>query len=934
VSKTYFSAGGATKWNIDYKYSLVKFFSEIYKPYKLVVDIPFPEPLRSSIRRFLLSVEAYSSSRNPVIPEREILDGVTNGPAFATYLKRVRFKSFINTTRAVLLEKPEWWEEVPSYHIDDIGDIFNYQYLIHWEEDIEDYQKGFLPLKQNAKMLNKFRKCLKNLISDTSINLIDEREILLGSSGSICIDSKYKKHPTFKIKGTKENFLSKKRGPCRRSVIQVHPEGGRDAVINQLSDLNRIKLIEYQTAEVLKIFSSQTVSKDLNIFEIKYKKFKENHKWFLCRDLTKEGITKPRSLLKIMMEELHNQYPDAKAYEYTDFFDDYEIIVNDEILKPIRGHGLGMANALTTLMQLIIFQMTIEKMNIDTDRISLLTHNDDAIVGTQKRFELELFWDAEEDILRGLDLLRNPKKSFLAKNAGVFLEKYFSPALLNINKKESYQRRELFMAYCATNIVQAKQLVSSQVYLDRDILTLNLEEIVTFWGYEFFPEEIHYPAFCGGWYNEGIYGVSTDLKRLEELEYDHRIIRAYLACKNSRIKPKWEKGTYHPPVSSIFPLQSLKISEDYYGLFDIGSLYDVKTKYTSIKVNPELYKIAWDKLRQQRLKTYLTSKPQVSFKRFIRMIVTEQDKDFIPLDWMIEKSIETVIQENTYEDPYESHNVLLSYLSSIEPIEGIKPNEWGVIFSNNNTISAKLTADQRKRLKVVFGNLSLTGKLRNDTSVFPKEDDDFILIQSRTFATMPFLKVCSELNNPHVPILKEKYVNPKISKKKTVWGRYLTVRQYMEYSRNLDSPNIFKVIMDKNLNDERIDQLEIVISKLIQDKLIEETVESEDSTEPEHVEYQKTILIVPSPENYKLYLTGIPAWGEAKIIFSKIFNFKTEFDRLEFEMFASNREDIFSRYRLMTDIEKEIWIDAYGDPESVSPDESEDEAGEGFDLFG
>jgi len=934
VSKSYFSAGGATKWCSDYQYALTKFFSTISKPYKLIVEIPFEEPLRSSIRRFLISLEAYSMSNNPLLTEREILSGVVLGPSYATYLKQVRFKSFLNTVKGTPLDYPEWWNEVPSYSLNDIGDIFNYQYLIHWEEDVDDYLKGNLPLYTEGKFLNKFRKELRIMLEDTTVDIIDSREILLSSSGSMTATSELKKTPTFKIKGSKENYLSERRKTSIRSVVQVHPEGARDAVINQLSDLNRIKLIEFQTAEVLKIFSSHTVNKDLSLFELKYEKFKKNHKWFLCRDLTKEGITKPRILLRIMLEELKAFYPEAEAFEYPGFFDDYEVLVKDEIFKPVRGHGLGMANSLTTLMQIIIFNMTIKRMKISTDSISLLTHNDDAIVGAKKRSEIEQFWDAEEDILKGLGLLRNPKKSFLAKGAGVFLEKYFYTNRSELNRKESYQRRELMMSFCATNITQAKQLVSSQVYIDRPLLVLHLEDIVSFWGYEFFQEEIQYPAFCGGWYNESIYGISTDLRRLENLPYDYRVVRAYEACKNSRIRPKYEKGSYIPPVYGLFPLQSSKIHEDFHGLFDIGSLYDVKTKYTSIKVNPELYIVAWDKLRKHRREIYLKSRPNYSFKAFIKRIMLEQDKDFILLDFMVEKTIKTVIYESSFEDPYMVSNPLLSYLSSLEKIDNIDPSKWGVIFANTSTINAKLTADQRKRLKVVFGNLSLTGKLRNDTSVLPEEDEDFILIQERTFATLPYLKVYSELETPYVPVPKLKYVNEKIKEKKTVWNRLLTVRQFLEFNKNLDSKNIFKFIMDKNMTNEEIDRFELGIQRVIEEKVpVEEQIEDVPDEE-EETRREVRFIIVPSPENYRLYQTGVTTFGKALEMFRAIDQLQQNFKRLEFEFFQYKREDFIQEYHLLDDISKEIWNDVYGDPEASDHEESDIDPDEGFDLFG
>jgi hypothetical protein len=68
------------------------------------------------------------------------------------------------------------------------------------------------------------------------------------------------------------------------------------------------------------------------------------------RDLKKEGLTKPRFILKIILDELHLRWPKLKAFEYPEFFDSFKIPGVDAV----RGHGQGMANALTTIMQIAL----------------------------------------------------------------------------------------------------------------------------------------------------------------------------------------------------------------------------------------------------------------------------------------------------------------------------------------------------------------------------------------------------------------------------------------------------------------------------------------------------------------------------------------------------------------------------------------------------
>jgi len=931
VSKTHFSAAGCTQYIPEHNYALLKFFNTIERPYQLIMEIPFEEPLNSSIRRFLVSLEAYLEDPNHILTAQEILEGVRTGPGYAEYLKRLRFKSFIMSTGAVLMETPDWFNDMRWYPIKDIGDIFNYQYLIHWKEDVEDYKYGFEPLKISEKYIKLFEDTLTNLLSNSEIERIDPREILLGSSGSICLNSELnKKFPVYKEKETRRNEFSKSRSPTARSVVQVGPQNTRDAVLNNLPDLNKIKLIERQTAEVLEIFSDKTVNRNLLDFEKKYEKFKKNHKWFLCRDFTKEGITKPRRLLRSMLTCLHKAFPDCEAYWDVGFYDNFEILFEDIILNPIRGHGLGMANALTTLMQIVIFEMTVSRMNIDSSAIHLLTHNDDAILGAKKRFQFELYWDKEEKILKGLGLLRNPKKSFFCKNGGVFIEKYFKDTLPNLNKKMTYSRRELYMAYCA-NIVQAKQIISSQVYIDKETLELNLKRIVTFWGYEFFPNEIHYPAFCGGWYNESIYGVSLDLMRLEKLEYNDCVYRAYLACKSNKLKPRYKKGSYSPPINRLFPLHVPLINEDVNALYDIGTLYDIESKYSTLRTNPELYIKAWESLRKKRRSVYLKQNSKL-FKDFILEICQSEEKDFKPLDFMIEKSVMTEIFEKNLDDPYESKNPLLEYLSFLNEIPGIKRNAWGVTFTSQ-TLTSKLNAAMRKRLKLLFSNLSLTGKLRKDTSVFPLTDFD--LFQERYFNTMGYLKVMSESENPFVPLVKDEYANKKISLKKTVYGFYLTKEQYAAFTDNRDTKNIFEFIIKKNITN--VESLYELIDNYLLTVKVEEEVYISDE-EPEYNPLQKPSgkLRGATPETYQIFRTN---WKLASENDLKIFN-EVEHLHHDFLTIGSDygtpytSEEYKQDYLKLSDQARWIYDSAWGSPFTETEEEDDADVDAGFDLFG
>jgi len=63
----------ACEWSPDLQNEMMAFFVKCDYPFRLISEIPFGDPLRSEIRRFFISLDAYIDSPNPVIPYKDIL---------------------------------------------------------------------------------------------------------------------------------------------------------------------------------------------------------------------------------------------------------------------------------------------------------------------------------------------------------------------------------------------------------------------------------------------------------------------------------------------------------------------------------------------------------------------------------------------------------------------------------------------------------------------------------------------------------------------------------------------------------------------------------------------------------------------------------------------------------------------------------------------
>lgn len=241
----------AVPWTIQLKDELIAFFVKCDYPFRQIVVIPFEEPLRSEIRRFFISLDAYIDSPNPVIPYKNILYGAAD-IGYVTMLKNIRRKSFLMTWEADTFDYPDWWEKTPHYLIKDIGDIFNYSYLIFFkEEDPDDYKNGEIPVKIDEETLQKFKQSIRELLPDRNVfSKIEETEVLKHISASMSLDNNGEISPHYKIKGKFLKF-AKRIGKVRRSVIRVSPGNTRDSVITNPAALNTISLIDKQVNEIL-----------------------------------------------------------------------------------------------------------------------------------------------------------------------------------------------------------------------------------------------------------------------------------------------------------------------------------------------------------------------------------------------------------------------------------------------------------------------------------------------------------------------------------------------------------------------------------------------------------------------------------------------------------------------------------------------------------
>jgi len=525
-------------------------FSYSFKP----TGVPEADGELSRFRYALLS---YRDSYKPVMTVDFLINGLRKGSEFISELKRIRVKSFVRSIDGFFAEFDEDMDKTISIPIEDIGQVFNFRYYFFWESpDEHDEQYFFKPLKKPPKEdLDRFEQVVYDLLPD-EVEKIQEEEILLDVTSSKGLGPRNEKsQPVWKLK---ESFNHFTREPLfgKSSFLQTYPGSTRFAITLSVPHSNTIKLIEKQVAEIAAEVPWSAYVKDPDEFDKRFKRFHSEHTFFYCRDLKKDGITKPRFLVQRTLAAIKRKYPDLPANKYFEIFDSFSFQQDGIIYHPPRGVGLGMSAAITTIIQSALFKITLEDMrDADIDimgEINALEYHDDMEIGFTEECDFHVYDEFEDRTMIRYGCIKNKKKSFYGKQ-GVLCERYSG----KFNKKDSMIKYVLYLPFAACNIVHAKQMfVQSLSYLNnpREDWYPYLQKLVDFWGYEFCPNEVHYPASFGGWLPSRYSRVDTSLVALSRIpEYQVALMNA------SRLHELPYKGkdeddkVYRSPFSQIYP---------------------------------------------------------------------------------------------------------------------------------------------------------------------------------------------------------------------------------------------------------------------------------------------------------------------------------------------------------------------------------------------
>lgn len=392
-------------------------------------------PYKKHIEKFLIALDLWEqvpTGHRPFNKQWYLENSLIKGPLFADELNDIWDYSLRKHLSPIY--------QVPSdkniVRITDYNSLFPYRYLIHWEEDTNDMEEWMLkPLThESSEVIDRLKREIDYFISSlpSTIEWINDEEILSEVKQSMALDD-FERYPHFSINNNEfsEKLLAE------RCKVQVAPSGIRDTVILEKSSSNTIRWIEQQLNVLLDYMPESILGRS----KIKYHRafnryFSLDSGVGVMRDIKKCGLTIPvKTFINLLVPRLERKYPQipwARIRIYNNVLIRNKYSENIPWINPKRGIGLGMGNAITTLLLTLVNRIAIKEMSLEGRKLryTAFIGNDDAVInftGPDALFDAQDYLNMEKSIYEGLGGIYNLKKSFIATQRILF-EEYSHPA--------------------------------------------------------------------------------------------------------------------------------------------------------------------------------------------------------------------------------------------------------------------------------------------------------------------------------------------------------------------------------------------------------------------------------------------------------------------------------------------------------------------------
>jgi hypothetical protein len=488
---------------------------------------------------------------------------------------------------------------------------YSYRYFIFWEEECDDYLRMFeSPPDSSNKLLADLEYhadiLSQELLTDEEIHEDPPLSYLYGISGSKNYDAdnhikaaNWELEYSEAVDDGEEEVLIGTRSFAPKRAGEI-----RDIICPDPRSRRRHKRLCYHLARACKKlfrcpFGGDQKQIDQTIEWMSYSSY-----WYM-RDWEKCGLTFPHPVIRALFKGFFKRRPElvelgCKFYSFIQLHQD------GSILHPKRGHFLGYFTEGTTIIQYCIHRIVCEKIGISSRELKYSAVNDDMVVGSMDKEILDVYAETDSIINYQLGLLYKESKSGIASGGFVFLEEYYH--YHKSTSKEHLTCLNILGGKYTCNIAQAKQyiyaLLSNNVQVT-ELVRLALNEVIAFWGYEFYPEEHLAPYLFGGWTPCIKDGVDYSIKAYNG---DIKCRAAYWAVQQRVHEKLTYKETPSSAISRILNLRLFScedITEEFIDLVPLfGTKKTIERRYSRMYSDIRGWQRYYYRLEDKRQQTW------------------------------------------------------------------------------------------------------------------------------------------------------------------------------------------------------------------------------------------------------------------------------------------------------------------------------------------
>lgn len=673
---------------------------------KLVEDdlIEINEPIRSNLHSFYVNLWSYSRSvpdrRRPIYCSEIIKRSLQEGPSFAKWIDG--FKAYAN---AQAFDWEFFDNEVNETYkergtLNDlrwdyaVGHMFRANSCFNWDAPKLDWIPIVCePVINDQRALDLFRATARRYLEDGKFEFVefpDFKDCISQSSKRTLDLSTKKSTDLWKIKKFDRQT---KRGLTKIAHIPRELKEKRAAIMDEPNSAATIKWIDKSIGRLLALDKRNAMKLKAQTIGAKLNAMLKTRAWAArsagttttsyCRDFKKEGLTRPRIINRIILEELHRAFPGESAFSNPGFFDQWSIITETgEIISAERGTGLGMFNNGVTFMQIIL-----EEMNCDIlgkrPKGSLYLNDDAAIVFEDKQ-SARKYASIDRQNCTALGLAFKAKGSFISEHSVVLCEQYQHKTNRKANNKDAFWTQEALLPLKAVNASHARELLSGANA--KNVAADLIKESFDYWGWVLYRNEWNRPIVLGGWFRSSIQGVDVSFHKRR---FDKKVCReenaAYHAYQETQLKyVPWLKDK-----GKTVPLKRQEYSRKTADILKIPEYLDAQSQFRPSANGAEVQRawIAYEKQLRLNFK-YCLRKPIINNLQAWRTAQNGVVSDIVPPSGIMAKGerITKVMSEDIdLINPYRTTKIE----DEIEEFERTGNNEFCL---KANAKNLKLTA--------------------------------------------------------------------------------------------------------------------------------------------------------------------------------------------------------------------------------------------------